>query len=378
MKRLNNKGFAFSTILYGLMIMGFMVVILIMSTMQTNRMTNKAFIENIEGELNRYSFTDTEFEPNDDYSAQEFIVPEGQGGIYKIELWGAKGDKNGNYISALIKLTENSAIYFKIGSSKVGSEKKTLVMYESTDENDEKHIILNTRVAPEGAGVSGASNADFSSNGENANMKLVFPIPESNTSEGRATIQKIDIQPYLDYLDMEEKSFEGLDAGPSGIYSDFGSALGITYYLSVGKGDNFNNYLTRSGGEDVKLTKLNAMSNQKWLITKNSDSTYRIAAQDSQYVLQLHNHETYDGSPVVAGKFEGSIKDDVNFPWEKWVMISENYGGYIGGYKICSYMDEKFCLTQEKVGDDLRLVVTNKNVASNKEQQQISFTLASY
>jgi len=373
MKRLNNKGFAFSTILYGLMIMGFMVVILIMSTMQTNRMTNKAFIENIEGELNRYSFTDTEFEPNDDYSAQEFIVPEGQGGIYKIELWGAKGDKDGNYTSALVSLPENSAIYFKIGSSKADAKRETLVMYESTDESG---TFLNTRVAPE-------SPLALSLPGEG--IKYQLNSIEANNTNGKAMIQKIDIQPLLNMLSNLEgrpKKFSDLDAYSSGVYFDFDQAMNITYYLSVGKSnkdeignDKYDNYLTRSGGEDVKLTKLNAIPSQKWLFTKNSDGrTYRIAAQDSQYVLQLHNHETYDGSPVVAGKFEGASKDDSKFDWEKWIIVRES----MGYFKICSFMDEKFCLTQEKSGDDLRLVVTNKNVASNKEQQQISFTLASY
>lgn len=375
MRSLNNKGFAFSTILYGLMIMGFMIIILIMSTMQTNRATNKYFIENIEGELNRYSFTDTEFAPNGDYSAQEFIVPEGQGGIYKIELWGAKGDKDGNYTSALVSLPENSAIYFKIGSTKTGQEKKTLVMYESTDESD---TFLTTKIAPEWPLASLLPNKDLPS-GHERNLKYQLSSVEVNSSDGKAIIQKIDIQPLLNMLGTSFENFSDLEPASSGVYFDFGNAMNITYYLSIGRsGADYGNYLTRSGGEDVKLTKLNAMSNQKWLITKNSDGTYRIAAQDSQYVLQLHNHETYDGSPVVAGKFEGSIKDDVNFPWEKWTVVSEDYGGYIGGYKICSFMDQNFCLSQEKEGEFIKLVVKNKNVASNREQQQISFTLASY
>lgn len=122
MIKLNNKGFAFSTILYGLMIMGIMIILLTLSSMQTNRAANKNFVDGIEEELNRYSLTETEFSA-DIQSSQEYIVPVGQAGWYKIELWGAQGAGNGGlgaYTSGLIWLSENAHLYFYIGSQ--GSE----------------------------------------------------------------------------------------------------------------------------------------------------------------------------------------------------------------------------------------------------------------
>lgn len=118
MFKLNNKGFAFSTILYGLMLMGIMIVIIIMSLMQTNRVNNKRFVENIEKELNRYSLTETVFDSNGIDSGQEYIIPTGQSGWYKIELWGAQGGNNGGlgaYTSGLIWLRENTHLYFYVG-----------------------------------------------------------------------------------------------------------------------------------------------------------------------------------------------------------------------------------------------------------------------
>jgi len=92
MFKLNNKGFAFSTILYGLMIMGIMIILVIISTMQTNRVTNKNFVKTIEDELNRFSMTEAQFSANN--SSQQYIVPMGHSGWYKIEMFGSQGASN--------------------------------------------------------------------------------------------------------------------------------------------------------------------------------------------------------------------------------------------------------------------------------------------
>ena len=122
MFKLDNKGFAFSSILYGLSIMGIMIILLIMSTMHTNRKTNKEFVQNIEEELNRFSLTSTIFYAKSDNvdPSQEYIVPED--GWYKIELWGACGvfsNKNyiprGAYTSGVIKMKAGKILYFYVG-----------------------------------------------------------------------------------------------------------------------------------------------------------------------------------------------------------------------------------------------------------------------
>ena len=124
MKKLNNKGFAISSLLYGLMLVAFLIVALIMSTMSTNRKNTSTLIKKIEEELNRYSQTTTELTSTD--GVQEFIVPYGKSGWYKIELWGAaaknidpleeKEAGRGAYTSGIIYLEENTHLYFFIGS----------------------------------------------------------------------------------------------------------------------------------------------------------------------------------------------------------------------------------------------------------------------
>lgn len=60
MRRLNNKGFAISTLLYGLMIMSLLVVIALLANLGTNRSNTVNFVDKIEDELNRLSVADTE------------------------------------------------------------------------------------------------------------------------------------------------------------------------------------------------------------------------------------------------------------------------------------------------------------------------------
>lgn len=123
MFKLNNKGFAFSTILYGLMIMGIMIILVIISTMQTNRVTNKNFVKTIEDELNRFSMTEAQFSANS--SSQQYIVPMGHSGWYKIEMFGSQGASNkggkGAYTSGLVWLQENAHLYFYVGNNGAAS-----------------------------------------------------------------------------------------------------------------------------------------------------------------------------------------------------------------------------------------------------------------
>lgn len=128
MKKLNNKGFAISTILYSLLIMIFIIVALMMGIMASNRRNVKDLITTIEEELNRYSLTTTEFLPTTGSDqAQEYVVPYGKAGWYKIELWGAAGGNStvaggkGAYTSGMIYLAENTSLYFYVGGQGTGT-----------------------------------------------------------------------------------------------------------------------------------------------------------------------------------------------------------------------------------------------------------------
>lgn len=116
MKKMNNKGFAITTLLYGLMSVGFLVMTLLMGIMSQNRQNTSTLVKKIEEELNRYGETETTFAYLG--TAQEYIVPYGQAGWYKIELWGAQtSDGLGDYTSGVIYLPENAKLYFYLGNS---------------------------------------------------------------------------------------------------------------------------------------------------------------------------------------------------------------------------------------------------------------------
>ena len=117
---MNNKGFAISTLIYGLAVMGIMIVAILMATMAKNITNSSSLVRAIEDELNRFSKTETTFRlVNDDASkieSQEYIVPEG--GWYKVELWGTQGGGNGGkgaYTGGVIRLEKDEKLYFYVG-----------------------------------------------------------------------------------------------------------------------------------------------------------------------------------------------------------------------------------------------------------------------
>lgn len=123
MKKLNNKGFAISTLIYGLAIMGIMIIAILMATMAQTRSNNNSLAKSIEEDLNRFSKTETSFKPiGNNISSQEYIVPES--GWYKIELWGTQGGTNGGkgaYTSGVIELQEGEVLYFYVGKQRNGT-----------------------------------------------------------------------------------------------------------------------------------------------------------------------------------------------------------------------------------------------------------------
>ena len=126
MKIRNNKGFAITTVIYGLSIMGLLLVAIMMATMAANRNNTREISKSIEEELNFIKGSERSFEydngGNDTTNiprSQEYIVPEGKSGFYKVELWGSQGGGPtgglGAYTSGVIKLNEGDRLYFYVG-----------------------------------------------------------------------------------------------------------------------------------------------------------------------------------------------------------------------------------------------------------------------
>lgn len=122
---MNRKGFAISTLIYGLSIMGILLMTILMGIMSVNRANNRKLSDSIEEDLTRFNRTETTFSANVTSSEQIYSVPEDESGWYRIELAGAAGN-NGNggygaYTSGVIELEEGDRLIFNVGKMKAGS-----------------------------------------------------------------------------------------------------------------------------------------------------------------------------------------------------------------------------------------------------------------
>lgn len=193
MKKMNNKGFAISTVIYGLSIMGVLIISILMGTMSSTRSNNRKISKSIEDELTRYSKTDTSFAASttDQPTAQEYIVPPGQSGWYLIELWGAQGGSAGGYgayTSGVIHLQEGDLLYFYVGKKRNGkSGLSTDVRLEpgNYDNNDFASArSYETRIMVAAGGGSSAGAAGGTLYGYTSNMMPLGGRVRSETATG--------------------------------------------------------------------------------------------------------------------------------------------------------------------------------------------------
>ena len=156
---MNNKGFAITTVIYGLSILGILLIAIIMGNLSTNRSNIKQLSRDIDNELNFYSRASISYSYTVDNDLQQFEVPVGQSGWYRIELWGASGNGvnggKGAYTTGIIKLTEGDLLYFKVGGSedgKVGGSTDVRII----DDNSKIGLMSRIMVAGGGGTETGA------------------------------------------------------------------------------------------------------------------------------------------------------------------------------------------------------------------------------
>lgn len=115
---MNNKGFAITTLLYGLSILGLLLILVLMSTVTSNRHNTKEIVKEIDEDLSRFSVSQASITSTDPNKEKAYSIGAGHGGWYKIELWSAqKGDVLGSYKAVTLNIPEYTTIYFYIGDS---------------------------------------------------------------------------------------------------------------------------------------------------------------------------------------------------------------------------------------------------------------------
>lgn len=239
----NNKGFAITTVLYGLSIMGIMLVAIVMATMSSIRKGNNDYIQKIEDELNMMSLASTTFRAGDTPGnpiAQEYIVPET--GFYQIELWGCQGGTSGGYgayTSGLILLNEADRLYFYVCKQDATGGKATEVRTSSGSYEGVSSARTRIMVAAGGGTgslASGGTLLGYTSNmtprGGNINISGATPdYGLVNASQGLAGYPSYTTSGSIPQT-TAYKAIVGTNGGGTGYYSSNVSTAGGTSYIS--------------------------------------------------------------------------------------------------------------------------------------------------
>ncbi len=180
---MNNKGFAISTMLYGLSVVGLLLAVLMVQTVSASRGEQRKLVESIEDELTEYELLSQTFKYEDgkkitdDSGIRKYQVP--ITGWYKIELWESAKfadeynrdtypaslkpkieniNNAGRYSSVTVHLLEDSTFYLFLGKPLAASAA------ESTNNPNGVTVFCNS-----------SSKCDANANHRVASSNELFP-----------------------------------------------------------------------------------------------------------------------------------------------------------------------------------------------------------
>lgn len=296
MKKLNNKGFAISSLLYGLLIVGFLVMVLLMSSMATNRSNTKMLVEKIEEELGRYGRTTAELNSSSD--PQQFIVPYGKEGWYKIELWHKNAiESKYRYTSAVVKLAENQHLSFEV--------KQEVVKVTATSKGTYQ-VLLEAKDGYSNASISGNGVID----GGTITIENIFNVPTSTNITTKAKIQLL-----------------GTDILPN---VDFESTAGYSYYIK----DSDDNFMGLNGNYPTG-TKYDDTKSLKWLIEQNAGdvtATYKIINTSNNQALYDDNSGSLKMAEFNPGNEQQKWELSISSPPSTYYIKNKQTGKLLNIY----------------------------------------------
>ena len=247
---MNNKGFAVSTILYGLSIMGFLIVLVLIGIMASNRSNTKDFVMQVEDELNRFSSKQTEIVSNGNTNyPQEFFTLDGTTSYwYKIELWNGK-----KYISSTFKVSSNTIIFFYIGN---GTDDVPTIACLDGDSRDNCKQGGNKLIMSTATGINNKTSVSQGSDAETGDSaRRVYLIGSTQNEYSFNNVQE-------DY--KVRVSLSSMDTDPTYLNAPDQYIAGVFYIK--GSGDNF--YYCDSSC-NIHQSKFTGDQNQQWTIINN-------------------------------------------------------------------------------------------------------------
>lgn len=112
---MNNKGFAITSVIYGLAILGVMIVAILMGTLSSTRNNVAEEAKAVENFLINFNQTEVTYR-----SSSTYMVPQGETGWYRFEAFGkASASAKGAYTTGIIYLKEGNKIFITIGANTV-------------------------------------------------------------------------------------------------------------------------------------------------------------------------------------------------------------------------------------------------------------------
>lgn len=289
---MNNKGFAFSTMLYGFMIIGCLIFLIILGLMSTNRTNTREMVNQIEDESARLSLASKTFTTNESGKAyRDYDVPLGFGGWYKIELWG-----NSKYSATTINLKELTVVRFFIGSSNTYACSSniytgtinTSYTSESEAENAYTHLTITDILTPNDCTLNGNQALILSTAGAGSkNIKqlgdgitkntngsfsiLNFGIDARNSGRKNTVtgIASSGTKARITYVSPEAS----LSTGPTGAGDVCSAGHGGVYYIKDG-----SNFWVSNSSSSKTTGGFTGNKEQKWLIQCTYGSSYTCKA----------------------------------------------------------------------------------------------------
>lgn len=168
MKKINNKGFAVTGILYTLLVL-FLVLMISLISVFSNR---KNVLDKLKEGIVKDSYLNSiySYEYNDNIPYYVFNTP--VDGTYKIELWGAQGGALGGYVSGEIVLKANSVLYVYVGQKGLSCMPYTLCDGYSYNGGGSGGFFTYSSYNPRSSGGGGATDVRIKSGIWNDDISL--------------------------------------------------------------------------------------------------------------------------------------------------------------------------------------------------------------
>ena len=309
---MNNKGFAISTMLYGLSIVGLLLAIFLLQTMSATRSEQRRLVEAMEEELDAYSsFTRYYTYKSLNGRTTRFTIPKYETGWYKIECWSAFRSGGSNYYTTqTVKIQERTRLYITLGN-KTGN---SVADYSSTVCNGK------TSCSTSGPQLIASSTSNVSTGSSNftdpEEFELVQKFPR--ISNQQYLISKVASDSTISQygrVRITLVSRENTYAPYSP--SSGGTVPAGTYYILDAETSKALSYKAPTStdtiiSQSLIFQDLEGYNNQKWIYDPTTNS---IVNHQTHYSLRS---ETTGGSSSAV--YADSEFD--NRPFEKWQITN--------------------------------------------------------